>query len=196
LIRLDARLAEKANSAAVSFDEDENAQWQTRFLIDRLAARFGDHRVLRFVPQDTHIPEAAGVVVPAQDRDVDKEVWAPKRTLEDPPRRPLRLLQKPEEIRVSFPEAPDGPPAFFHWRQCRHDVLRAEGPERIALEWWRSVNEARSDSVRASGPNIPGPTRDYFRVETRQGQRFWLYRDGQFRRSGLQPRWYLQGIFA
>jgi protein ImuB len=38
-------------------------------------------------------------------------------------------------------------------------------------------------------------TRDYFRVETKDGQRFWLYRDGLFHQIGA-PRWYLQGIFA
>jgi protein ImuB len=63
----------------------------------------------------------------------------------------------------------------FRWRQCLHDVTRAEGPERIAMEWWRK----------------PGPTRDYFRIETSNGQRFWLYRDG-FNTT----HWYLQGMFA
>ena len=189
LIRLDAGLAEKTHHAAASLDGDENARWQTRFLIDRLSARFGEHRVQRFVPQDTHIPEATGVAVPAQDRDFGGEQWTRKRNFlsedgTDPPHRPLRLLQKPEEIRVSFPEAPDGPPAYFRWRQCRHDVIRAEGPERIAMEWWTNHQ------------NGGGPTRDYFRVETEQGQRFWLYRDGPFQQNDLRSRWYLQGIFA
>jgi protein ImuB len=48
------------------------------------------------------------------------------------------------------------------------------------MEWWRSA----------------GLTRDYFRVETDAGQRFWLYRDGLFDQAGLAPRWYLQGVFA
>ena len=39
-------------------------------------------------------------------------------------------------------------------------------------------------------------TRDYFRVETREGQRFWLYRDGLYHQNGLAPRWYLHGLFA
>ena len=178
LIRLDARLAEKSQSAAVSFDEDENAKWQVRFLIDRLSARFGEHRVQRFVPQDTHIPEAAAVAVPAQEDDFDG-TW--KRTNQnDPPRRPLRLLQQPEPIKQGLPTAPDGAPAFFQWRQCRHEVAYAEGPERIAMEWWKNSE----------------PTRDYFRIETRQGLRFWIYRDGSYRQDGLNPRWYLQGIFA
>ncbi|MEO8302311.1 MAG: DNA polymerase Y family protein, partial [Rhizomicrobium sp.] len=157
-----------------------NARQQILFLLDRLSARFGEHRVQRFVAQDTHIPEAASVAVPAQDREFREGNWTLKRQADDPPRRPLRLLEKPEEIEAGLPVAPDGPPKFFRWRQCRHDVSRAEGPERIAMEWWRK----------------PGLTRDYFRVETQSGQRFWLYRDGLYNQNNLAPRWYMQGIFA
>ena len=45
----------------------------------------------------------------------------------------------------------------------RHVVLQAEGPERIAMEWWRD----RSGLVLM---------RDYFRVESREGLRVWIYR--------------------
>ena len=75
LIRLEALLAEETRPATISFDADENARRQIAFLIDRLSARFGEHRVQRFVPQDTHIPEAAGVAVPAQDRDFVPQNW-------------------------------------------------------------------------------------------------------------------------
>ena len=37
--------------------------------------------------------------------------------------------------------------------------------------------------------------RDYFRVETDDGQRFWLYRDGLYHQAAA-PRWYLHGMFA
>ncbi len=180
LVRLEAVLAEETNPATISFDTNENARQQIAFLVDRLSVRFGEHRVQRFVAQDTHIPEAAGVAVPAQDKDFVSQNWALKRLPGDPPRRPLRLLERAEEIEAGFPIAPDGPPKFFVWRQCRRDVVRAEGPERIAMEWWRNA----------------GLTRDYFRVETGDGQRFWLYRDGLYRQDGLAPRWYLQGLFA
>jgi len=194
LIRLEAGLSEKTQSAAVSFDADENAKRQVAFLIDRLSARFGEHRMLRFVPQDTHIPEAAAAPVPAQDRDFNGEgggqkMWAPKRRPSDPPRRPLRLFSNPEEV-SAVAAMPDGPPLRFRWRRALFDVAEAEGPERIAMEWWRSAGVSRSDQ------NNERPTRDYFRVETRQGQRFWLYRDGLFSQNNLAPRWYLQGIFA
>ncbi|HEX4026181.1 MAG TPA: hypothetical protein VHX18_01085 [Rhizomicrobium sp.] len=180
LIRLEALLAEETKPATISFDSNENARRQIGFLVDRLAARFGDARVQRFVPQDTHIPEAQSAAVPAQDSDFDRQHWSLKRLPGDPPRRPLRLLEKPEEISVPLSEVPDGPPVRFRWRRAQFDIARAEGPERIAMEWWRSR----------------GLTRDYFRVETRDGQRFWLYRDGLYRTDGLAPRWYLQGLFA
>jgi protein ImuB len=108
-----------------------------------------------------------------------------KRRADDPPRRPLRLLERPEEISV-MALLPEGQPMRFRWRQCLHEVARAEGPERIAMEWWRNVRASGSDQNKS-----PGPARDYFRVETDAGQRFWLYRDG-FNTT----RWYLQGIFA
>ena len=177
LVRLEALLAEETKPGTISFDHDENARRQIAFLVDRLSVRFGEHRVQRFIPQDTHIPEAAGIAIPAQDRDFAPGNWVLKRQPGDPPRRPLRLLQKPEEV-SAMASVPDGPPMRFRWRQCLHEVARAEGPERIAMEWWRST----------------GLARDYFRVETETGQRFWLYRDGPY--GGLAPRWYVQGLFA
>ncbi len=190
LIRLEATLAEETKPVTTSFDADENARWQVEFLIDRLAARFGEHRVQRFVAQDTHIPEAQSVAVPAQAREFLGH-WRNKRNAaaNDPPRRPLRLFETPEAITASLSTPPDGPPKFFRWRQCRHDVAHAEGPERIAMQWWRgSVGESRSDLKDSK------PARDYFRVETTEGQRFWLYRDGPDIPGGA--RWYLHGIFA
>jgi len=177
LIQLEAVMAEETQSITVSFDSQENAARQVAFLVDRLSARFGEARVQRFVPQDTHIPEAAGVAVPAQDREFDS-AWPVKRNKDDPPRRPLRLLEKPEEI-SAIAAVPDGPPRQFRWRRVPFEVVRAEGPERITMEWWRKE----------------GLTRDYFRVETREGQRFWLYRDGLYHQIDA-PRWYMQGLFS
>lgn len=178
LIRLEAVLAQATRPTAVSFDADANARAQVAFLIDRLAAHFGETRVQRFVPQDTHIPEAAGVAAPAQEQDFDAP-WPHIGHDGDPPRRPLRLLEKPEEVFHVMASVPDGPPSRFRWRRAPFEVTRAEGPERIAMEWWRNT----------------GGARDYFRVETGDGQRFWLYRDGPYAPVGA-PRWYLHGIFA
>lgn len=54
----------------------------------------------------------------------------------EPPIRPIRLLARPEPI-DTVAELPDGPPVRFRWRRVLHEVDRAEGPERIACEWWR-----------------------------------------------------------
>ena len=203
LIRLEASVAEKTHAAETSFDASENARWQIAFLTDRLSARFGAHRVQRFVPQDTHIPEAQSVTVPAQDRDFDG-TWTAKRRENDPPLRPLRLLEKPEEIHSVMASVPDGPPARFHWRRVRFDVARVEGPERIAMEWWRENphirlmrgSEQRRREKLGLLPRPVPPSRDYFRIETNEGLRFWLYRDGQYRTNNFAPRWYMHGLFA
>jgi protein ImuB len=78
---------------------------------------------------------------------------------------------------------PDGPPVQFKWRRVTHDVAYAEGPESIALQWWRNDQ------------GLP-VTRDYFRIETRQGARVWLYREGIYQDRENPPHWFLHGIFA
>src|SRR6202000_2299730 len=78
VIRLEASLTEKNQIVTTSFDDNENSRWQIAFLVDRLSARFGEHRVQRFVAQDTHIPEAQSVAIPAQDRDFN-ETWTLRR---------------------------------------------------------------------------------------------------------------------
>lgn len=181
LIRLEATKAEAAKCEAVSFDTDQNAQSEIAFLIDRLAARFGADRVLRFTAQDTHIPEAETVPVPAQYSLPAETPWRSLRGADEAPRRPLRLFAHPEPVEA-MAAVPDGPPLRFRFRRVLHKVLHAEGPERIAMEWWKH-QETR-------------PTRDYFRVEDDEGRRFWVYRDGLYHRETDTPRWYVHGMFA
>jgi protein ImuB len=78
---------------------------------------------------------------------------------------------------------PDGPPLRFRWRRMLHEIARAEGPERIAPEWWR-------DAAR-----LPD-TRDYYRIEDAAGRRFWVFREGSYLEPGARPRWFLHGLFA
>lgn len=180
LIRLSANLAQDLQAKNASLDANA-ADADVDFLIDRLATRFGSHRVMRFQAQDTHIPETAAIAVPAQHCESSKLPWQPVRGTEDAPRRPLRLFAKPEPL-DDVMIAPDGLPLRFRWRRLPCRVTRAEGPERIAMEWWRH-QEAR-------------PTRDYFRVEDETGRRFWLYRDGILPHETTHPRWYVHGLFA
>jgi protein ImuB len=180
LIRLGALHAERLVPESIGLEARPDDDKEIAFLIDRLAARFGSHRILAFQPQDTHIPEAAGVAVPAQHAPDTKLNWE-VRVPAEAPRRPIRMLAKPEPIEV-MAQIPDGPPLRFRWRRVLHAVARAEGPERIAMEWWKNQN--------------PQPTRDYFRVEDEAGRRFWLYRDGLYGREPFAPRWYVHGLFA
>jgi hypothetical protein len=98
------------------------------------------------------------------------------------PVRPIRLFVQPELITEVVAEVPDGPPARFCWRRIQHHVAAAEGPERIAMEWWRD------DKGRAL-------TRDYFRVECSEGLRVWIYREGTFT-DVRAVNWFLHGLFA
>jgi protein ImuB len=97
------------------------------------------------------------------------------------PTRPIRLFERPEPI-TAIAEVPDHAPGRFRWRGVWHDVARAEGPERIAMEWWRDENNRTL-------------TRDYFRIESREGLRVWLYREGLFS-QGEATRWFMHGVFA
>ncbi len=167
LVRLECRRAEPCRTQASDLGSDLQAEREIRFLVDRLAARFGSHRVLSFRPNDTHIPENAFAAVPAQYAPTPKFAWEKIRQDDEAPRRPLRMFS-PEPVSVL-----PGEPLRFRWRNAVHAVRRIEGPERIAMEWWRT----------------PAPSRDYFRVEDEEGRRFWLYREGA-------ARWFLQGVFS
>lgn len=98
-------------------------------------------------------------------------------------RRPARLLERPEQIQA-IALMPDYPPASVTWRGKRHRVKRADGPERVFGEWWRTPNELEA-------------VRDYFVIENDDGERFWIFRSG----DGVDPetgshKWFMHGIFA
>lgn len=181
LIRLGASRVERAEEKAADFDTRAQEERDIRFLIDRLSARFGSHRMLSFQANDTHIPEAASIALPAQYAQASNHGWQRIREPKEAPRRPLRMFAKPEPVEV-VADVPEGPPRKFRWRRALHDVVRTEGPERVAMEWWRHQR--------------PKPTRDYFRVEDENGRRYWLYRDGLYERETLPVRWYIHGVFA
>jgi protein ImuB len=157
-------------------------------LIDRLGARFGQTQVVRFTNVNTHIPERAVRPVPAWTAPIGSVQALPSaRHAGAPPApaRPLRLFETPEPIDV-IAAIPHGPPMRFRWRRVLHKIIRTEGPERIAAEWWRD-------------PARPQPTRDYFRTEDEHGQRYWLFRAGLYEQettSDTAPRWFIHGLFA
>jgi protein ImuB len=164
-------------------------------LVDRLSARLGRRRVRRLLAHDSHIPELAASAAPAQAAAKTEPGWDAFRRFRAEAElspRPLRLLAKPEPIEA-LALVPDGPPVRFRWRRALHEVVAAEGPERIAGIWW-SEGEPGVGSLDGTG----APTRDYFRVEDKTGLRFWLFRSGLYcdMAQGLAPRWFVHGMYA
>jgi protein ImuB len=185
VIRLCAPASERSEPAQTGLAAPDHGVELTH-LIDRLGARFGLRRITRLVPQDTHIPEFAVMAVAAHAALHHPAVRTQRHAAPDfqdslAPIRPIRLFEQPERIDATA-EVPDGPPKQFTWRHVRHVVAHAEGPERIAMEWWRN------DQGHAL-------TRDYFRVESKEGVRVWLYREGLFG-TRTTPTWFLHGVFA
>ena len=82
------------------------------------------------------------------------------------------MLAQPEPIAVLWPRHSLWP-LRFEWRGRPQLVREASGPERIETGWWRARAVAR----------------DYYRIETTAGRRFWVFRR---LRDG---RWFLHGIF-
>jgi len=135
-------------------------------LITRIGTRIGLENVQRFLPADSHIPERAFLIAPAAHS-------APESGWRSTPPRPLRLFA-PDPIEASGAT----PPPQFRWRRMLLHTARATGPERIAPEWWLEDDRWRSG------------VRDYWRIETRQGRRLWLFHTPQ------NPGWFVQGEFA
>ena len=193
LIRLCATRTVDVVPAQRGFDTNAHEAADVTELADRLAARLGARRVLRYVSQDTHIPERAALAVPLLHLPpTGSDAAWPQRNEAEPPLRPLRLFDPPESIEVTA-MFPDGPPAQFEWRKMQHRLTRVEGPERIAAEWWRmTFGAVLSEEQYAREAH----TRDYFRVESKDGCRFWLYRRGIYKREVHEFRWFVHGIFA
>ena len=136
-------------------------------LMSSLGNRIGFERVLRLLPATSLIPERSFLMAPAAYAAPE----APP--LQSGPLRPITLF--PPEPATA---ASGHPPASFRWRRMRLTTLRATGPERITPEWWFD------DPAWRSG------LRDYWRIETREGPRLWLFHTPQ------APAWHVQGEFA
>lgn len=180
LVRLNVLLAERLDAAQLKLEGGAAQRAQVAALVDQLSTRLGRGRVRRIDPRDSHIPEQAELMLPAT-APAAVDGW-PDPEPGEPPLRPIYLFDPPQRIESMMAEVPDGPPRKFRWRRTVHDVARAEGPERIAGEWWKRHDRAI-------------PTRDYFRVEDRRGRRFWIFRHGLYSETDA-PNWYLHGLFA
>jgi len=183
LVRLSVLEAGPAAPAQDDLDGTAAAAADLARLVDTLAARLGADAVCRLHPGDSHQPARAVETCSAlADGPADPAPWPVVPDEEpEPPHRPLRLFGRPEPV-DAIATVPDGPPLRFRWRKVAYQVAAAEGPERIAAEWWHDGH--------------PALTRDYFRVEDVDGRRFWLFRHGLYERETDRPRWFIHGLFA
>ena len=202
---LQADWAEELASAQENLVGDPSGTREVARLVDRLSVKLGPDKVRRPQRHQSHMPErASGWVFAVQsshsslgegDRSksgggaVSRHPKPLHHPADGPPPRassgrirPQRLLDRPEAIAVVY-ATPEGVPRRFVWRRAVHDIVRVEGPERIAPEWWRQPSTAR--------------LRDYYRVEDQAGRRYWIYREGVIGdgRGGL-PEWYMHGLFG
>jgi len=147
-------------------------------LVDRLSNRLGATRVFRMAPTGSDVPErsARRVAPMASPPSIPLGGWPA-----DLPR-PVRVFTPPHPV-DAIAALPDGPPAAFTWQRQRRRIRRADGPERIRAEWWKSQAETTA-------------LRDYWQVEDETGRRYWLFRrgDGQDEQTG-DLRWFLHGLF-
>jgi len=206
LIRLSVLESGRDDPRQTDMSGGEEADESVGRLIDRLGARLGPDTIRRALPGASHMPESEARSVPATLAREAALVWPDPvfPGVDDPLSRPIRFFSPPEPIET-LAEVPEGPPIRFRWRRVSYDVRLAEGPERLAPPWWRG------DFT---------PARDYFRVEDREGRRFWMFREGLYgppdaapeRPPGPEaapdgagpasplsprplPRWYMQGLF-
>jgi protein ImuB len=187
-------------------------------LIDRLASRLSGTAVRRLFSCESHIPERAQEMRSAL---AGASPWAEQGPAKPP--RPCLLFAEPEPVDV-LAEIPEGPPARFTWRRVTRRVVKAEGPERIAPEWWLelmtpspgkgeggdghrpSPGGGHAASTLGSDPHPSPPpsrgrestrTRDYYRIEDEDGRRYWVFRAGLYGDNSKDlPAWYLHGVFG
>jgi protein ImuB len=152
-------------------------------LLDRLGNRLGLAAISRLEARESHIPERASVRVPTASPHPGPPPWTRGREGSEGGSRPIRLFDPPEPVEA-FWLLPDDPPFRFMWRRRRHRVTRADGPERIADEWWRPGASGEVDAIR-----------DYYRVEDEEGRRLWLFRAG-LHGGNREPRWFVHGVFS
>jgi protein ImuB len=153
------------------FDEGEDRASPRHLaaLVDRLASRLGREAVLRPKLLADAQPEHACQYVPLHQAATGGRASATiRRGLM---LRPLQLFE-PVALQATA-VMPEGPPIRFHAADGEQRVVHVWGPERIETGWWRKH----------------GVRRDYYRVETHTGQRFWLFRRRQ------DGRWFCQGAF-
>jgi protein ImuB len=182
--------AEKLSPEQMALGGSPDATGGIAPLLDRLGVRLGLAALSRLEPRESNIPERASVMTTIEPKPPPQPSPASgggsprsgRVGAASKPPRPVRLFAPAEPIEAAW-LLPDDPPFRFTWRRRPYRVRCADGPERIAEEWWTGDGFAANDAIR-----------DYYRVEDEEGRRFWLFRAGLPEKPPL--RWYIHGIFS
>jgi len=172
IVRITRRAPLAADQSTIFDTVRRDGHGTLAWLLDRLSNRLGRDAVLSPKLRPDFQPERAveyrHVVGPGLRARDGKREPAGSRSV---PCRPLRLLPEPAPV-VVWSIVPDGPPVRLRWRNADCRIVRCEGPERLETGWWRE-----------------GPvSRDYFRIDTEDGQRLWLFRSAD-------DAWFVHGEF-
>lgn len=195
LLRLDAVRTGQCEATQKRFTAGESAAFRDPSeLVDRLVNRFGQGAITMLGPNGSHIPERAEIRLPALEalataNSSRVSAYAPPWPYPKRLDRPAFLLARPEPIKVTA-GVPADPPKSFIWRRVERRVVRSEGPERIADEWWLSLY--------LSAEQKKPRTRDYYKIEDRTGAVYWVFRHGLFEGEDASepPSWFMHGLFA
>ncbi len=174
-----ARHAPLARQQRVLFEQETSWQHSVHIanLVERIAGRLGVEAVVRCRVQHEAQAEFAFTEHSLVGNIATKKRRAtktsdPKQSGLAPLDRPLRFFSRPAKIEtLAFLH--EGPPIRFVLEGQQHIVSHHRGPERIETGWWRKR----------------GVRRDYYRVETTEGRRFWLFR------CLRRQKWFLHGAF-
>jgi protein ImuB len=182
-------------------------------LVERLSSRLGREAVVCPVLMPDAQPEYASVDLPWTGGSTWPRLSETRSRLgETRPRegvkrrseplgvRPIWLADSPLPLAV-ISVVPAGPPAQFHFDGIDYRIARSWGPERIETGWWRTrrdwglgSGDSGGRTLARSSPQSPVPSpsarRDYYRVETTSGRRFWLFR------CLADARWFFHGEFG
>lgn len=161
----------EVNQQAMWAKSQESDEQLVAEVLDRIALRAGKDAIQRYLPQEHFWPERSIKKVSSLN-EKPTIAWQNNKP------RPTYLLAVPQKVLVSAP-IPDYPPILFVYKGKRHDIKKADGPERIEREWWIESGEHR----------------DYYLVEDEKGKRYWLFRSGHYQEN-QKAEWFVHGFFA
>lgn len=179
-MRLIVTLAEPFVPEQLSSDDRTAQSNAMDDVLSRIGNRIGFERIGKYCLHESHLPERSFFIAPLTHKHVRRKNEEATSLLAHKPVRPLVQLP-PEPAHVV---KPGRPPRQFAWRCKHYRLMEAKGPERILPEWWHKVPDWQT-----------GP-RDYWWVQTHEGERLWLYNElGNRAQKGEAQNWYVAGIF-